>query len=92
MRLGQPVGSKFTMVLYGQYHFFEWIYEVGQETGLKFVHQNSRIVPFDKTPTQSTGNLKKVNSAPHKLLVGNGYKLSAQRFLGMGGQALHMIV
>ena len=43
------------------------IYEVGQETGLKFVHQNSRIVPFDKTPTQSTGNLKKVNSAPHKL-------------------------
>ena len=43
------------------------IYEVGQETGLKFVHQNSRIVPFDKTPTQSTGNLKKVNSASHKL-------------------------
>ena len=43
------------------------IYEVGQETGLKFVHQNSRIVPFDKTPTQSTGNLEKVNSAPHKL-------------------------
>jgi len=55
------------MVPYGQYDFFEWIYEVGQETGLKFVHQNSRIVPFDKTPTQSTGKLKKVNSAPHKL-------------------------
>ena len=55
------------MVPYGQYHFFEWIYEVGQETGLKLVHQNSRIVPFDKTPTQSSGNLKKVNSAPHKL-------------------------
>ena len=55
------------MVPYGQYHFFEWIYEVGQETGLKFVHQNSRIVPFDKTPTHSTGNLKKVNSTSHKL-------------------------
>ena len=55
------------MVPYEQYHFFEWIYEVGQETGLKLVHQNSRIVPFDKTPTQSSGNLKKVNSAPHKL-------------------------
>ena len=55
------------MVPYGQYHFFEWIYEVGKETRLKLVHQNSRIVPFDKTPTQSSGNLKKVNSAPHKL-------------------------
>lgn len=64
MRLGQPVGSKFTMVLYGQYHFFEWIYEVGQETGLKFVHQNSLIVPFDKTPTPSLQATSK-RSIPH---------------------------
>lgn len=60
------------MVLYGQYHFFEWIYEVAKETGLNFVHQNSPIVPFDKTPTQSPGNLKKASSPLQKIIRGLG--------------------